>query len=130
MKSCCKDVFDKDEDDISEGKPQSGLQKLKERWKLNSMWQLLLVICTFAIGGTACGIIGKQIMHLIGPDHKGLWVLMYILLITVLWPLCVLVTSIPLGQFNFFRHYLQRIGQRLTRGNNTKKVNLNKEAGL
>jgi uncharacterized ion transporter superfamily protein YfcC len=115
MKSCCKDVLDENnnEEDFEGDKAKSGIQKLKEKWKLNSMWQLLLVICTFALGGTACGMIGKQIMHRIGPDHKGLWLLIYILLITILWPACVLIISIPLGQFNFFKHYLQRMGKRI-----------------
>jgi len=114
MKSCCKDVMN-EEDNVPEDKPRSGLQRLKEKWQVKSMFQLLLIICTFALGGTACGMVGRQIMHYIGPDHKGLWVLIYILLITILWPLCVLIISIPLGQFNFFRHYLKRLGTKIFR---------------
>lgn len=113
MKSCCKDALNENDDDSLESKAGGGFYRLKEKWKLNSMWQLLLVIGTFAIGGTTCGMVGKQVMHLIGPDHKGLWILMYILLITILWPVCVLIISVPLGQFNFFKHYLKGIGRRL-----------------
>lgn len=114
MKSCCKDVMN-EEEETAENKPQNGIQRLKEKWKVKSMFQLILIICTFALGGTACGMVGRQIMHYIGPDHKGLWILIYILLITILWPLCVLIISIPLGQFNFFKHYLKRLGSKIFR---------------
>jgi len=90
------------------------LHRLKEKWKVRSVGQVLLILCTFALGGSACGLIGRQIMFYIGPGHRGLWVLVYVLLITVLWPLCVLAISIPLGQFTFFRHYLLRLGRRIS----------------
>lgn len=112
MKSCCKDVMN-EEDDTPEDKRGSGLQRLKEKWKVQSMGRLLLILCTFALGGTACGMAGRKIMHYIGPDHKGLWIVVYILLITILWPLCVIIISIPLGQFQFFKNYLRRLGSRI-----------------
>lgn len=42
------------------------------------------------------------------------WVLLYILLVTLLWPLCVLLISIPFGQLSFFQRYLQKMFRRLT----------------
>lgn len=116
MKSCCKDVLNEPED-APETESENGIQRLKKKWKVKSMGQLLLILCTFALGGTACGMVGRQIMHYIGPDHKGLWVLIYVLLITILWPMCVLVISIPLGQFNFFKHYLKRLGSKIFTSN-------------
>lgn len=110
--------MNEEEDDVAERKANRGLHGLKEKWKVKSIWQVLLIICTFAIGGTACGMIGRQIMHHIGPNHKGLWIVLYVLLITVLWPLCVLMVSIPLGQFTFFRYYLKRLGTKLVRRKN------------
>lgn len=117
MKSCCEDAFnDKpDWEDESEKDAPKGLAALKKKWKVNSIGQVILILCTFAFGGTLCSIAGKQIMPYIGPNHKGgLWILIYILLVTILWPLCVLLVSIPLGQFTFFRNYLKRIGARLS----------------
>jgi hypothetical protein len=114
MKSCCKDAFNEEEEERSQKDKAKGLQKLQEKWKVRSIGQVVLILCTFAIGGSACGLMGRQIMHHIGPDHKVLWILVYVLLITVLWPICVLLISIPLGQFNFFRHYLKRMGMRIS----------------
>ncbi|MBS1509209.1 MAG: phosphoribosylglycinamide formyltransferase [Bacteroidetes bacterium] len=48
-------------------------------------------------------------MALLPVDKGVLWVIIYILLITLLWPLAVLLVSIPLGQFTFFRKYIAKI---------------------
>ena len=72
--------------------------KLKNKWKVNGI-QLFLIICTFALGGSLCGYAGRKILAQL-PIEKGvLWFVLYILLITILWPLAVIVVSIPLGQF-------------------------------
>ena len=88
------------------------LDKLKNKWKVGGL-QLVLILCTFAIGGSLCGYAGRQILSWTGLEKGVLWVVLYILLITLLWPICVLLISIPLGQFAFFRNYLQRIGRKM-----------------
>lgn len=52
-------------------------------------------------------------MPVLHIENRPLWVVIYIVLITLLWPLSVLMVSIPLGQFAFFREYLLRIGTRI-----------------
>ncbi|HAE13846.1 MAG TPA: hypothetical protein DCG24_06410, partial [Bacteroidetes bacterium] len=37
----------------------------------------------------------------------------YIVLVTLLWPLCVLAISIVTGQFTFFRAYIRKIIARM-----------------
>lgn len=86
-------------------------EKLKQRWKVNGL-NLLLIISTFAIGGSLCGITGRKILAMTNLDKGALWIVLYILLITLLWPLCVLLISIPLGQFGFFKRYLGKIARR------------------
>jgi hypothetical protein len=87
--------------------------RLKARWKVNS-WSLFLILTTFALGGSTCGKLAKMLI----PDdlniHVAIWWLIYVLIVTLLWPLCVLIISIPLGQFRFFKNYLQRIASRMT----------------
>ena len=78
------------------------LDKLKARWKVNGL-NLLLIISTFALGGSLCGYAGRRILLLTGLEKGFAWIVLYILLVTLLWPLCVLLISIPLGQFRFFR---------------------------
>lgn len=83
-------------------------EKLKQRWGTNGI-NLLLIIATFALGGSLCGYAGRKILLFTGLEKGLLWVILYILLITLLWPLCVLLISIPLGQFSFFRRYLLKV---------------------
>ena len=86
--------------------------KLKKHWKVNGI-NLALIIATFAIGGSLCGYAGRKILLLINPDKGPVWVMLYIILVTLLWPLAVILISIPLGQFGFFKKYVARIGRKL-----------------
>lgn len=96
------------------------LNKLKDRWKVNTV-NLFLIILTFALGGSLCGYLGRKVLTATEMDKGALWVITYILLITLLWPLCVLAISIPFGQFVFFKKYLLKIWARMT-GKNKKKI--------
>lgn len=91
----------------------SMFKKLQAKWKVSG-WNLLLIISTFALGGSLCGYAGRKILGLSGLEKNVLWVILYIVLITLLWPLCVLLISIPLGQFSFFRKYIGKIWNRIT----------------
>lgn len=86
--------------------------KLKSKWKVNNI-QLFLIFCTFALGGSICGRVGKLILDMLAVEKGAVWVVCYILLITLLWPISVLVVSIPLGQFKFFKNYVRKIGRRI-----------------
>jgi hypothetical protein len=86
--------------------------RLRKKWKVNGL-QLLLILCTFAIGGSMTGYVGKRIMPLFGIDTPWLFIPVYILLVTILWPVMVLIVSIPFGQFKFFTGYLTKIGRRM-----------------
>ena len=83
-------------------------KKLKRHWKVNGL-NLALIITTFALGGSLCGYTGRKLLALTGIDKGVLWVILYILLITLLWPMAVLLVSIPLGQFIFFKKYITRV---------------------
>lgn len=87
-------------------------EKLQQKWKVNGL-QLALILCTFAIGGSLTGYTARKLMPLlnIGPDW--LWILIYIILVTLIWPVAVLVISIPFGKFTFFTRYLKKIGRRM-----------------
>ena len=89
------------------------LKKLKARWKVNSI-NLVLIIATFALGGSLCGYTGRKILLLTGLENEALWIVLYLLLITLLWPVCVLLISLPLGQFAFFKKYILKIRRRIS----------------
>jgi formyltetrahydrofolate-dependent phosphoribosylglycinamide formyltransferase len=86
--------------------------RLQKKWKVNGL-QLALILCTFAIGGSLTGYVGRKLMNIFAIEHRALWILVYIILVTLLWPLAVILISIPFGQFRFFRHYLRKIGSRI-----------------
>lgn len=94
--------------------------KLKTKWKVNNV-QLFLIFCTFAIGGSLCGFVGRKILNSFCFDSKLLYYILYILLITILWPIAVLLVSIVLGQFPFFNNYVKKIGKRMLGKNEVKK---------
>jgi formyltetrahydrofolate-dependent phosphoribosylglycinamide formyltransferase len=83
-------------------------EKLKQRWKVNGL-NLVLIIATFALGGSLCGYAGRKVLMLSGLEKGVLWIVLYVLLITLLWPVCVLIIGIPLGQFAFFTRYLVKV---------------------
>ncbi len=87
-------------------------KKLQDKWKVNGL-NLLLILFTFAIGGSLCGYAGRKILIWTNLEKNLLWFILYIILITILWPVCVLLVSYPFGQFAFFKRYLQRIWNRM-----------------
>jgi len=86
-------------------------ERLKQKWKVNG-WQLLLILVTFALGGSLCGYLGRQILNLFNINETAIRVPLYIVLVTILWPLCVILISIPFGQFRFFKNYIRKIFSR------------------
>jgi formyltetrahydrofolate-dependent phosphoribosylglycinamide formyltransferase len=85
---------------------------LKKRWNVDG-WRLLLILITFAIGGSATGYVGKLLMNALRIETPWLYILIYVLVVTLIWPLMVIIVSIFFGQFNFFRSYLKKMGSRI-----------------
>lgn len=98
-------------------------EKLKAHWKVNGL-NLLLIITTFALGGSLCGFMGRKLLLLTGLEKGFFWLLFYIILVTLLWPFCVLIISIPLGQFSFFKKYILKIWKKMTGGKSKKQNSL------
>lgn len=88
--------------------------RLKEKWHLKSMTQLLLVLVTFSIGGTICGALTGKIMSWSSMSLKSpLWWVSYVVLASIIWPACVYVISFFFGQQYFFKKYLVKMGKRM-----------------
>jgi formyltetrahydrofolate-dependent phosphoribosylglycinamide formyltransferase len=87
-------------------------QRLQQKWKVNGL-QLVLILCTFAIGGSLTGLAGRKLMNFIAVERGWLWVVVYIILVTLLWPVSVLLVSVFFGQYRFFISYLKKIGVRM-----------------
>ncbi|TAG09928.1 MAG: hypothetical protein EAZ41_08730, partial [Sphingobacteriia bacterium] len=68
--------------------------RLKDKWKVN-WWQFTLIFSTFALGGSLCGYIGRKLLMLSSLEKGVGYFVIYIVLVTALWPICVLIVSIP-----------------------------------
>jgi len=102
--------------------------RLQKKWKVSG-GRLALILCTFAIGGSATGFVGKKIMNALAVQQDWLWAVIYIVLITLIWPLAVLLVSIPFGQFSFFSKYIRKIGEKMGVGKSRESGEESRESG-
>jgi len=87
------------------------LKGLQKKWGVTPL-SLVLILCTFAIGGSLSGYGPKTILPLLNIEKGFLYWVLYFVIVTLLWPLCVILVSIPLGQYKFFSGYLKKMGKR------------------
>jgi hypothetical protein len=85
--------------------------RLKQKWKVSGL-NLALILITFAVGGTLCARVGGFALKQIFPEKNIYYWLLYVPMLTVLWPSCVLLVSIFTGQYRFFMSYLTKLGRR------------------
>ncbi|MCZ2224058.1 MAG: hypothetical protein LC122_10550 [Chitinophagales bacterium] len=83
-------------------------KKLKEKWNVG-WWRFSLIFMTFAIGGSSCAKLSSWLLQHIFSEKDFVYWIIYVPLISILWPLCVIIISIPLGQFIFFKNYLKKM---------------------
>lgn len=54
-------------------------------------------------GGSLCGYLAKKLLNLFAIQNDFYWVLVYIIAVTLLWPVCVIFLSLFTGQFAFLK---------------------------
>jgi len=86
--------------------------RLQKKWKVSG-WRVLLILIIFALGGSLTGYVGRKLMVFFEIEMLAFYIIVYILLISILWPIAVLMVSIPFGQFSFFKKYISRMGKRI-----------------
>jgi hypothetical protein len=86
--------------------PKSGFfQRLQIKWKLNSLFQVVMVLLVFALTGFTILFIKKPIFDFLGisMERGGFWkTFLYLLLVLPLYQLILLFWGFVLGQFSFF----------------------------
>ena len=87
-------------------------ERLQQRWKVGP-FQIVLIIACFALGGSLTGYSAKKIMDAFSVEEDWLWTIVYILLVTIIWPFAVLIVSFFFGQFKFFKAYVTRLGRKI-----------------
>lgn len=87
-------------------------KKLQQKWKVGPVQIVLIIIC-FALGGSITGYAGRKIINLFPIEQDWLWIVTYIMVITLIWPFAVLTVSVFFGQNKFFRGYVKRLGEKI-----------------
>lgn len=94
----------------------SFLEKLQTKWKLKSLWQVVIVLLVFALTGFTILFIKKPIFDLLGVDMEsgGIWkTILYLLLVLPLYQVVLLFWGFLLGQFDFFWEKEKQIFRRI-----------------
>jgi hypothetical protein len=94
------------------------MKKLKERWGITTIYQLLLIIMVFAINGSLSARISSYLMTLIGlNDDNTHWFIYYLILLVLvlpIYPFLLMGFGYLFGQSKFFfpfgKRMLSKIG--------------------
>jgi hypothetical protein len=87
------------------------IEKLKQRWQVNSAWQVLIILIVFACTGYS--IIG--IKHLIGITSETdlVYRISFYILVLPIYNLLLLMYGFIFGQFKFFLAFEKRFFKRI-----------------
>lgn len=95
------------------------MNKLKERWKIESNYQLTIIIIVFAITGSASAWLSKPFCFWLGitKDDLGLWFTpVRLLLIFPIYQVLLVTIGFLFGQFKFFWSFEKKMLKRLGLG--------------
>ena len=83
---------------------QPFLERMKQKWGLSSIFQVVLILIVFALTGMTVVWIRPIIFHFLGIDHANNWIktVSYLILIFPMYQTLLLVYGFIFGQFTFF----------------------------
>ncbi|MCW3785355.1 DUF6787 family protein [Plebeiibacterium sediminum] len=87
------------------------LEKLKNRWGINSNFQVVIILVVFSVTGSAAVFVKKIVFDLLGIDaDTSLWIKipMYVLTILPSYQILLLVIGTLFGQYRFFYNFQKK----------------------
>lgn len=98
------------------GNSPGWIEKLRQRWKVKSTFQVIIILVVFACTGTTIALIKKPIFAGLYPDGDiPTWIkIMYWVLILPIYNVVLLVYGFLFGQFKFFWEFEKRMFRRIT----------------
>ena len=81
------------------------LRQFKEKWKIKSVFQLIIIFAVFSITGSAALVVRKFVFHLIGIQPETslfIKVPLYILILFPSYQILLFIIGTLVGQFQFF----------------------------
>jgi Na+-driven multidrug efflux pump len=90
------------------------IERLRQRWKVNSAWQVIIILIVFACTGFSVYFLKKPILKLLGNQDETIAAkILYYLFILPLYNLLLLGYGFIFGQFNFFWAFEKRMFARI-----------------
>ena len=80
------------------------IQRLQQRWKVGSAFQVIIILVVFALTGTTVALIAKPALHgIFAPAETPVWAhVIYYIVILPVYNLFLLLYGALFGQFRFF----------------------------
>src|SRR5258708_278291 len=90
------------------------IQKLQQRWKVSSLWQVINILLAFTCTGLTVVLVMRPLLHfLFGNDIPGWARVLYYILILPIYNIVLLFYGFVFGQFRFFREFEKRFFRRM-----------------
>ncbi len=91
------------------------IQRLGERWKVDTVGRVVLILVVFALTGTTVVIIKFPLLRFLFPEGVPGWAwVVYYLLILPVYNLLLLMYGTLFGLFGFFWEFEKRFFRRLS----------------
>jgi len=89
------------------------MNKLKERWGIDSNRRLIIIFIVFAITGSLAAKLGKPLTILLGisEDYWLFWPIRILIVLTI-YKMILLAVAWIFGEFDFFWNFIKRIFKR------------------
>lgn len=92
------------------------IDRLQEKWKLNSAKQVILVLVVFACTGTTVLFLKQPVFSLLGITEIKGWLsnILYLIFILPVYNIILLIYGALFGQFAFFWDYEKKMFKRMS----------------
>jgi hypothetical protein len=93
------------------------IERLKTKWKLQSVWHVIIILIVFTCTGFTVLFLKKPLLNLLaGEDGNSVLAsVLYYLFILPIYNVLLLIYGFIFGQFNFFWEFEKRFFNRLLR---------------
>jgi uncharacterized phage infection (PIP) family protein YhgE len=93
------------------------MNKLKEKWGINSNYQIIIILLVFSITGSIAVWIAKPVLNLVGLDKEVVspWLFwpIRIFIIFPIYQILIVIIGTLFGQFKFFWAFEKKMLSRL-----------------
>jgi hypothetical protein len=94
------------------------IEKLRVRWKVNSIWQVIVILIVFACTGFTILFLKKPVLDFLMPDQSEgnqrlLISFLYYVFILPIYNIVLLGYGFVFGQFKFFWEFEKRMFDRI-----------------